>query len=105
MVKYMFLLYRRPEDELPEPGTEEFERRRAEWGQPPAPWRALVGGGRGGHAPGGRPRGGRGRGAGRLRRGLGPVAGRGGAGQPARLADWHCAAQGARPVAAGTPPR
>ena len=32
MVKYMFLLYRRPDDELPEPGTEEFERMRAEWG-------------------------------------------------------------------------
>jgi hypothetical protein len=32
MVKYMFLLYRRPEDELPGPGTEEFERMRAEWG-------------------------------------------------------------------------
>ncbi len=32
MVKYLFLLYRRPEDELPDPGTEEFERMRAEWG-------------------------------------------------------------------------
>jgi hypothetical protein len=31
MVKYMFLLYGRPEDQLPEPGGEEFERMRAEW--------------------------------------------------------------------------
>src|SRR6516164_10369643 len=32
MVKYMFLLYGRPEDQLPEPGSEQFERMRAEWG-------------------------------------------------------------------------
>ena len=32
MVKYMFLLYGRPEEQLPEPGSEEFERMRAEWG-------------------------------------------------------------------------
>ena len=32
MVKYMFLLYGGPGDQLPEPGTDEFERMRAEWG-------------------------------------------------------------------------
>ena len=32
MVKYMFLLYRRPDEQLPEPGTEEFARMRAEFG-------------------------------------------------------------------------
>ena len=31
MVKYMFLLYGRPDEQLPEPGTEEFARMRAEW--------------------------------------------------------------------------
>jgi hypothetical protein len=31
MVKYLFLLYGRPEDQLPEPGTEKFGRMRAEW--------------------------------------------------------------------------
>src|SRR5580700_8830918 len=31
MVKYMFLLYGRPEDQLREPGTEEFARMLAEW--------------------------------------------------------------------------
>jgi len=31
MVKYLFLLYGRPEDQLPEPGTEEFGRMLAEW--------------------------------------------------------------------------
>src|SRR5580700_5494471 len=31
MVKYMFLLYGQPEDQLPGPGTEEFDRMLAEW--------------------------------------------------------------------------
>ena len=31
MVKYLFLLYGRPDEQLPEPGTEEFARMRAEW--------------------------------------------------------------------------
>ena len=32
MVKYLFLLYGRPDERLPEPGSEEFDRMRAEWG-------------------------------------------------------------------------
>ena len=32
MVKYLFLLYGRPDEQLPEPGTEAFDRMRAEWG-------------------------------------------------------------------------
>ncbi len=32
MVKYLFLLYGRPDEQLPGPGTEEFDRMRAEWG-------------------------------------------------------------------------
>jgi len=31
MVKYLFLLYGRPEDQLPEPGSAEFGRMLAEW--------------------------------------------------------------------------
>ena len=31
MVKYLFLLYGRPDEQLPRPGTEEFDRMRAEW--------------------------------------------------------------------------
>jgi hypothetical protein len=31
MVKYLFLLYGRPEDELPEPGSAEFGRMLAQW--------------------------------------------------------------------------
>ena len=31
MVKYMFLLYGQPGEQLPEPGSEEFNRMRAEW--------------------------------------------------------------------------
>jgi len=30
-VKYLFLLYGRPDEQLPRPGTEEFDRMRAEW--------------------------------------------------------------------------
>ena len=32
MVKYLFLLYGRPDEQLPEPGTEAYDRMRAEWG-------------------------------------------------------------------------
>jgi hypothetical protein len=37
MVKYMFLLYGTGET-LPEPGTAEFTRMRADWTRPPARW-------------------------------------------------------------------